>query len=165
MNNETKVILTERGEIIFENARLMYKNFSGRKTDFNEAGNRNFCIVIDNVEDANMLNDYGYNVKIIKKSLEDPEDTPKHYIPVKIKYSGFRKPSVYRHINKQVEVLDEMDLNKLDEDYILSADVTINPYHWERNGNSGVSAYLDTMHVIVEADYFHDKYFSELPEE
>jgi hypothetical protein len=37
-------------------------------------------------------------------------------------------------------------------------DLTINPYVWEVNGNSGVKAYLGTMYVTIAEDPLDAKY-------
>ena len=41
--------------IVIENAHIMFRNFSGKEAKYNHAGVRNFCVVIDDSEQAQQL--------------------------------------------------------------------------------------------------------------
>ena len=45
-----------------ENAHIMFKNFSGKGDQFNRAGDRNFCVRIDDPDFARQLRNEGWNV-------------------------------------------------------------------------------------------------------
>ena len=46
--------------LVMENARLIFRNFSGNETRFNRNGNRNFCVIIDNPEQAEELRKHNF---------------------------------------------------------------------------------------------------------
>ena len=43
--------------LVIENARLLFRNFSGRESKYNRAGQRNFCVYIEDAADAQKLID------------------------------------------------------------------------------------------------------------
>lgn len=48
-------------------AELIFRNFEGRETDYNRAGDRNFSVVIPTIEQAIELYNVGWNVQIRPK--------------------------------------------------------------------------------------------------
>lgn len=135
-----------------DNARIVYRNFAGEGSKFNREGDRNFAIVIEDEETADMLAQNGWNVK--NKPPRDEEDTPFMFLPVKVKFND-RGPVVYlKSGNADPVKLDEENIGCIDEIDILSVNLDIRPYDWEVNGKTGRTAYLQSMLVIQDVDRF-----------
>ena len=56
--------------IRIENAKIRFRNFSGKEGRFNPAGRRNFCVFLDD-DTANDLKDEGWNIKWLNPRAED----------------------------------------------------------------------------------------------
>lgn len=152
------VTFAPKGILQIDDARIVYRNFSGAPSKFNREGDRNFAVVIPNQEIADALIEDGWNVKI--KPPRDEDDAPFMFMPVKIKFND-RGPIVYLKTGDRMNRLDEESVDCLDNIDISSVDMDLRPYDWEVNGKTGRSAYLQSICVIQEIDRFMDRYASE----
>lgn len=138
-----------------DDARIIFRNFSGAPSKFNREGDRNFAVIIPEQEIADALIAEGWNVKI--KPPREDGDTPFMYLPVKIKFND-RGPRVYLKSGSNIIRLDEESVSCLDHVDIISVDLDIRPYDWNVNGMEGRTAYLQSIQVTQEIDRFYDQY-------
>lgn len=142
-------------DIIVENAKIMFRNFSGNPTQYTREGVRTFCLVIENPDDAQKLLEDGWNVK--KLEATDDYNEPLYYISVKVNFTNI-PPSVYIVKGRNKTLLDEESVSALDYATFSNIDLIVQPYCWEMNGKTGVSAYLKTGYFTIVQDRFADKY-------
>lgn len=158
-----KISFGPKGILQIDEARIIYRNFSGAPSKFNREGDRNFAVVINDEEIKDALIEEGWNVKI--KAPREEGDEPFMYLPVKIKFNE-RGPKVYLKSGKATNRLDEESVDCLDHVDIISVDMDIRPYDWEVQGKTGRTAYLQSIWVTQEVDRFADRFAEEeYPEE
>ena len=143
--------------IKIENARIVFRNLSGKPDKFNpQGGKRSFSVVIEDPEFANELKREGWNIKQFNPS-PDSDEEPAHFISVKVSYNNI-PPHIYLCTSKNKTLLNEDTVGQLDYAEISNVDIVITPYQYEMNGRSGISAYVKTMYVTVVEDEFASKY-------
>lgn len=145
--------------VLFEDARLIFKNFKGEEGSFNRKGSRNFHVLLQPDIAQAMVGD-GWNVKFLKKREDDDPNEPEQaHLPVQVSYD-IKPPHIVMLSSagrtelseKEVEILDYVDIEKVD--------FIVNPYNFPSiNGRPpGVSAYLKSMFVTIREDYLEQKY-------
>ena len=155
-----EITFAPKGILQIDNARSIFRNFSGIGSKFNREGDRDFSLISPNQEIADRLIADGWNVKI--KPPRDEDEDPFMLMKVKVKFND-RGPIVYLKTGNRQNRLDEETIGLLDSIDILSVDMDIRPYDWEVSGKTGRTAYLQSMRVHQGiTDRFAD---DEYPEE
>ena len=146
-----------------DDARIVYRNFSGEESKFNRKGDRNFAIVIPDEDIKDALIERGWNVKI--KPPREEGDVPFMVMPVKIKFNDYG-PRVYLKTGSKLNELNEDTVDILDNIEFEQVDLDIRPYDWEVNNKTGRTAYLQAIKVVQKIDRFaSDLSMDEYPEE
>ena len=141
--------------IVIENARIGFRNFSGKEGKFNPPGKRNFCWFIDDFDLAERLKSDGWNVKELRPREEG--DKPQPYLQVAVNYDN-RPPKIVLVTSSGKNVVNEEEVGMLDWAEISNVDLIVTPYNWEFNGRSGIKAYVKSMYITIEEDEFEKKY-------
>ena len=145
-------------KIRMENARIIWRNFSGKADKFNpKGGKRSFSVVIEDTDLASQLTEDGWNIKQLKPRNEEEEENPRYSLQVKVSFDN-KPPRVYLVTRNNKVLMTEDTIDSLDYAEIQNVDLVITPYTYDVNGKSGVAAYLKTMYVTVIEDEFADKY-------
>lgn len=152
----------ERRTAMLENARLMFRNFSGKEGQYNREGDRNFAVALDQDVAELMIQDR-WNVKFLKP--RDEGDEPQAYVQVSVNFRGPRPPKVviiYKSRNVRT-TLTEDEVSILDWAEFDNVDLILSPYEWAVNGKTGVKAYLQSIYLTIREDELEVKY-SSVPE-
>lgn len=152
------------GNITIQNARLIFKNFQGKETDYNKEGDRNFGVLLDD-ELAEQLERDGWKVKYRPPREDDPEEYQQPWISVKVKFNPY-PPVAILITSKGKKKLDEETIDQLDWSRIKECDLIIRPYNYSaivgKKGEiirpAGISAYLKAIYVTIQEDELALKY-------
>ncbi len=140
--------------LTIEDARIVFKNFEGAEDKYNRKGDRNFAVVIDDIDQANELIADGWNLKLFKP--RDDQDQPAYYLPVSVVMNSYTTVKLVR--SHDILDLDEDTVETLDNVELENIDLVLRPYDWEVNGKTGRKAYLKTLYAVLAQDDFAEKY-------
>lgn len=156
-------------------ARIIYRNFTGVGNQYNREGDRNFSLVItggtlddgtdrrqvtaEEMADALMrdTNRFGVGWNIKMKAPKEEGDEPVIHLPVKVKFNE-RGPKIYLKSGANTVKLDEETVDTLDNINIVSVDLDIRPYDDEMRGQPFRSAYAQAMWVTQKIDRFEERF-------
>ena len=152
--------MARNGFLTIKNAKIFSRNFSGKEGKYNPEGRRNFCVHIDDARTAEEMQRDGWNIRWLEPRDDGGERLP--FIQVAVSYKNI-PPKVVLVSKRGQTRLDEDEVNMLDWAEIENIDLTINPSHWEVNGNSGIKAYLRSAYVTIFEDEL-DELYSNVPD-
>lgn len=143
--------------------KIIFRNFEGKATPYNNAGDRNFCVILD--EDlATQLEAKGFNIKWTKGG-DDYPSVP--YIKIKLGYTykdGQDNPYPPRIFKIQqstgMRSLSKETVKYLDGARIITADLQFNcrPYEDRKTHEIRYTAYLDLLYATVEESELEREY-------
>lgn len=148
-----------RETITLRDAPVIYKNFTGEKRQYNNEGNRNFCVMLSEA-DAMELHAAGWLVKPMKKQEEDEEQY--YTLKVTVKFGDF-PPRCWLVSSGGRTMLGENMVGMFDKLDSVKVDLVIAAYDWEVNGNTGRKAYLQNMYYHMYEDEL-DLEYADMPQ-
>ena len=149
--------MARNNNLIIEDAKIIFRNFAGKETQYNREGDRNFSVIIEDPDMAAALIEDGWNLKLLKPRDED--DEPTYHLKVVVKMDG-EWPAKLFLVNRRgrPNQLDEDTVRVLDSAELANVDLTINASKWNVNGKSGIKAYLRDLYASQVEDTLARKY-------
>lgn len=147
----------ENAHIMFENVQLGYLNFSGRKSDFNVNGDREFVVFLP-AEVAQEMANAGWNIK--GTTPREEGDEVRYYLPVKVDLNSEVRPSSIQIITSRgrVQVTNET-IDTIDYMEMTNVDLSVRPFNWElKTGKQGTKAYLVDAFITIRENPLQMKY-------
>lgn len=152
----------DKDKLTVYDARIIFRNFRGKGSKFNDEGTRNFGVILPDPEAATRMQEDSWNVKWLEPREDEGETEPTPWLPVEVAYDKGRPPRIVLITSKKRTDLEEEDVAGLDWVDILTVDMIIRGSRWEVNGRKACKAYLRSMYMTIEEDELAQKY-AELP--
>lgn len=142
--------------ISVENARIGFKNFSGKAGRFNPEGRKNFCVFLDTPVAQDLEKD-GWNIRWLEP--RDPDEERQAYVQVAVNYNQKFPPKIVLISSRGKSLLEESSVNVLDFAETTNIDLVIRPRKWDDHGTERIKAYIKSMYVTIVEDEFESKYY------
>lgn len=143
-----------RETVTFRDAPIIFKNFTGEKRQYNNEGDRNFSVMMDE-ETALGLKEKGWNIKMLK--MREDDDQQLCHLKVKVAF-GHQPPRIWLVSSGGRTMLGETLVAMLDRLDSIKIDLVVSAYDWEVNGNKGRTAYLQSMFFHMYEDELELEY-------
>lgn len=166
--NNQKGKYDDTSNLIFEDAKIIFRNFRGEDYGYNPQHKKSFSVLIDpedySIED---MRDDGWNVKQMKPR-EGYEDEVAYHLPVEVRWDNF-PPAIWLITQTGIGEdgnpkykrtrLDEESSFVIDTAEIVRVNVEISHGRtYDFNGKTGIKAYLKKMYVELVQDRFDQLY-------
>lgn len=148
-------------EVTLEGVRIVFRNFAGEKTTYNDDGKRNFSVVLT-PEQADQFEKDGWNVK--RKPGREEGDEEFCHLKVSVNFASRKPPKIIMITSRQRTTLDEDTASLMDVAELDNVDMIIRPFDWTVNEKTGRKAYLKTLYATIHEDALDLKY-AEVPDE
>lgn len=136
-------------------ARIINKNFSGIEKQYNPAGTRTFCVILDNAAEAQSLSDQGWNIRILKPTDEFPEGG--YMLPVEARFGDYPPVIWVRKGDGAPMQLEEDAVGELDRMWIKSASMRVSGSEW---APGKIKAYLRELYANLEVNTMAEAFFN-----
>lgn len=147
--------------ILIQDARIVFRNFSGKPGQFNAPGQRNFNLIIPE-DTVGYFEDLGFNVKRFKP--RDGEEQGDAHVKVNVNLNSNRPPKLNIINSRGRTTLTEDMIDMLDWADFAKVDILINPYRREwPDGRVTVTPYLQTFFGTIREDELELMY-SDVPD-
>lgn len=142
--------------IEIENAKIIFRNFAGEKDAFNAEGKRNFHVILDEDQAAD-LREIGVNVKI--RQPREEGDLPTYHAKVNVSMESKFPPKVWLISGTEGDyaktLLDSESIDCLDAAEFETIDLTLEQYEYKPGQ---ISLYLKAGYFVIRQDSFASKY-------
>lgn len=144
-------------DLEIQNAQIKwaFSHFDGRADTFNDEGDHNFTVIIEDEEMARRLMEEGWNIRT--NAGREEGDPDEYLLKVKISYK-FEAPKIFLLKGQRKYRADELDLADIKRSTTEQIDVIITPSRWVQANRTGVSAYCKEMYAKVKESRFAAEY-------
>lgn len=148
--------MSDNRNVSISNAKILFRNFSGKEGRYNPAGRRNFTVLLSH-DMAEKLERDGWNVRYLEPRDDTSDVQP--CLQVSVRYDNY-PPKIALVTSHGISILDEETVGTLDLAEIENVDLTISPYKWSVGDKTGIKAFAKTMYVTIAEDPWESKYYN-----
>lgn len=155
-------VLAHAGDLVVEDARLYYKNFSGKNSRYSSQGQnvrREFGVFVTD-EMGTILSQNGWNVKYTRVNEEHPEYTATPYIPVVLKTlgPGIERSRIYQKADTMSSaiLLSPESYDGLDKSFMTNINLIIHPWSRRDNPNMKQAQLVEMSETLSQPGHYDD---------